>query len=215
MIHNFLVILFKNKIKKRIIKKFITYDKAKQFFNKLKEESEKVIFEKNFENGQECNFELGLIEKDKKNHSPIYLVDEMGRNIKVKLEDDTLGLVEIIKYKKEEKLFDLQKKVKITFEQFEKKYLVGQTTKMISSLNNKIIVQEDDKIYLFSLKNDNDCERFLSCISNYFFKTKKTNCIVVKSWSTAQKKYLFKILAENGIDKKILYRKFTTYPHSK
>ena len=42
---NYLVVLFKNKKRKRIIKKFVTLSRAKSFFNKLMEQSDDVIFE--------------------------------------------------------------------------------------------------------------------------------------------------------------------------
>jgi len=49
---NYIVVLFKNKIRKRIIKKFITFKKAKLFYNKLMTESDSVIFNVQFENGK-------------------------------------------------------------------------------------------------------------------------------------------------------------------
>jgi hypothetical protein len=110
---NFLVVLFKNKTKKKIINKFITYKKAHQFFSKLKKESENVIFEKLVENAEPCKFEIGLVELSSNQLFPIYLTDEMGRNVKVKLEDDGMTLVEISNYKIEEEFYDLQKKSKI------------------------------------------------------------------------------------------------------
>jgi len=41
---NYVVVLFKNKKKKKIIKKFITFSRAKQFYDKLIEESNEVLF---------------------------------------------------------------------------------------------------------------------------------------------------------------------------
>ena len=42
---NYLVVLFKNKTRKKIIKKFITLSRAKNYFKQLVKESEDVIFE--------------------------------------------------------------------------------------------------------------------------------------------------------------------------
>ena len=83
---------------------------------------------------------------------------------------------------------------------------------MISSLNNKIIVQEDEKIHLFTLKTESEASRFIDCLSLHFFKTKRGDCLFVKDHSSAQRKYLFDMLKSYGIDKKILYRKFTSQP---
>jgi hypothetical protein len=212
---NYLVVLFKNKTKKRIIKKFITFKKSQTFFKKLVKESDEVIFNKEIENGAPSNFELGLVELSNKQLFPIYMTDEMGRNIKVKLEDENMTLIEVVQYKKEETIFDIQTNKKITTKELIKKYIKGDGVKMISTLNNKIIIQLDDKIYLFSLKSEKESGRFIDCLMNYFFKIKRKDCIFVKDYSSAQRKYLFEILGEMGIDKKILYRKFTTYPRLK
>ena len=215
MEYNFFVALFKNKTKKRIIKKFVTYTKAKSFFTKLRNESDNVIFSKEVENGKDCKFELGLIELSNKQLFPIYMTDEMGRNIKVKLEDDNMTLFQISPYKKEELLFDIQKNKKITSNEFIKSYLKGDGLKMISVLNNKVIVQKDEIINLFSLKTEEESSRFVDCLSYHFFKIKRGDCLFVKDYSSAQRKYLFNLLDSQGIDKKMLYRKFTTYPRSK
>jgi len=215
MKQKYLVILFKNKFKKRIIKKFVSFDRAKDFFNKKKLESSNIIFPKLFENGNECDFELGLIEKGSSSFEPVYFTDEFGRNLKAKVIDDDMYLINVFTYKTEEKIFDLQKNRKITTPEIMSKYLVGQGVKMISSINNKVVIQNDDEINLFSLKNENECKRFLDSISTHFFKIKKGDCIIVKDVSSAQKKYLFSLLSEKGVDKKTLYRKYTTYPRSK
>lgn len=215
MEYNFFVALFKNKTKKRIIKKFVTYTKAKSFFTKLRNESDNVIFSKEVENGKDCKFELGLIELSNKQLFPIYMTDEMGRNIKVKLEDDNMTLVEITPYKTEELVYDIQTNQKIDTQSLIKKYIKGDGVKMISTLHNKIIIQQDEKFSLFSLKNEKESGRFIDCLTSYFFKVKRRDCIFVKDYSSAQRKYLFELLENYGVDKKVLYRKFTTYPRSK
>ena len=215
MKYNFFVALFKNKTKKRIIKKFVTYTKAKSFFTKLRNESDNVIFSKEVENGKDCKFELGLIELSNKQLFPIYMTDEMGRNIKVKLEDDNMTLVEITPYKTEELVYDIQTNKKINTQSLIKKYIKGDGVKMISTLHNKIIIQQDEKFSLFSLKNEKESGRFIDCLTSYFFKVKRRDCIFVKDYSSAQRKYLFELLENYGVDKKVLYRKFTTYPRSK
>jgi hypothetical protein len=123
-----------------------------------------------------------------------------------------MTLFKIDYYKKEETIYDISKKKKITSQQLIKTYLKGDGLKMISSLNNKIIVQEDEKIHLFTLKTESESSRFIDCLSLHFFKTKRGDCLFVKDHSSAQRKYLFNMLESYGIDKKILYRKFTSQP---
>ena len=208
----YLVVLFKNKQRKRIIKKFVTFKKAKQFYDDLLRKSDEVIFDVLVENGKQCKYELGLVEKSSTQLIPVYITDELGRNIKVKMEDNGLSLFEISIFKKEELIFDIQKKEKITSDKFIKSYLKGSELKMMSVLNNKVIVQKDEEINLFSLKSAKESSRFIDCISNHFIKNRRNDCLFIKDTSAPQKKYLINLLEKNGIDKKILYRKFTTFP---
>ena len=212
---NYIVVLFKNKKKKRIIKKFITFSRAKQFYEKLIKESNEVLFEIKVEAGKECNYELGIVEMSSKQLVPVYMTDEFGRNVKVKLDEDGMTLFKIQPYKKEETIYDIKEEKKITMSDLIKKYMKGEGLKMISVLNNKIVLQEDEKIHLFTLKSESESSRFIDSMSLHFFKIKRGDCLFVKDYSTAQRKYLYSLLESNGIDKKILYRKFTTLPRSK
>jgi len=209
---NYLVVLFKNKKKKKIIKKFITLSRAKNYFDGLIEKSNEVIFEVLVENGKECKFELGLISLSVNQSSPVYMTDELGRSIKVKLEENGMSILHLKPYRDEDLIYDVKNKKKITTQEFIKRYLKGNGLKMVSVLNNKVILQRDEKIDLFSLKNEYECSRFVECLSSYFFKIKRGDCLFIKDCSSPQRKYLYELLESNGFDKKVLYRKFTTYP---
>ena len=209
---NYLVVLFKNKKKKKIIKKFVTLSRAKNYFDGLIEKSNEVIFEVLVENGKECKFELGLISLSSNQSSPVYMTDEFGRSIKVKLEENGMSILHLKPFRDEDLIYDVKNKKKITTQEFIKRYLKGDGLKMVSVLNNKVILQRDEKIDLFSLKNEYECSRFVECLSSYFFKIKRGDCLFIKDCSSPQRKYLYELLESNGFDKKVLYRKFTTYP---
>ena len=211
---NYIIVLFKNKKKKRIIKKFVTLSRAKNYFKQLSSESNDVIFEVLVENGKDCKFELGLIEMSTNQSSPVYMTDELGRSVKVKLEEGGMSILELVTYKEEELIYDVKKKTKITAQDFIKRYLKGDGLKMVSVLNNKVILQKDEEIDLFSLKNEEECTRFVESLSRYFFKIKRGDCLFIQDCSSPQRKYLYNLLESNGFDKKVLYRKFTTYPRS-
>lgn len=208
----YLVVLFKNKKKKKILNKFVSFDRAKSYYKSIIKKSEEVIFDLNYENGNASIYEVGIVEIGSAGDFPVYVTDSMGRNIKVKLDEDNMYLKEISIYRKEELIFDVDKNKKIKIDYFIKKYLTKDTLKVVSILNNKIIVQKDEDIKLFSVKNEIDASRFIECLSDYFFKNKRNDCLFVKDTSTPQRKYLFELLEKNGFDKKILYRKFTTHP---
>ena len=212
---NYIVVLFKNKSKKKIINKFITSNKAKKFYDELIEKSNSVIFSKEFENGEPSYFELGLLTKTIDSLFPIYTTDELGRQIKVQLEDPEWRIIKITPYKIEEELYDVQLGKKITTPELIRKYLKQEGIKMVSKLNNKIVVQKDEDVKLFSLKNEYDSHRFIETISKHFLSKNRIDTMFISDASSAQKKYLYTLLESKGIDKKVLYRKSTTHPKVK
>lgn len=191
----------------------MTPERAHAFFKKMMNESDDVIFETQLESGEECNYELGIVHMSSEQKEPVYLTDELGRFLKVKLDEKGMTLILISPYKKEESIFDLQKKEKIKVDEFVKNYLKGTGVKMVSALNNKVVVQDDDKFSLFTLKSEFESLRFIECLSSHFHKIKRGDCLFIKDSSTPQRKYLYSLLESKGFDKKILYRKFTSLPH--
>ena len=209
---NYIVVLFKDKTKKKIIKKFVTFKRAKSFYDKLVKESNEVIFNVEVEAGKECKYEIGIVEMSSKQLVPVYMTDEFGRSIKVKLNEDGMTLFQIQPYRKEELIYDIKEGKKITVQELLKKYMRGDGLKMISVLNNKIVVQEDEKINLFTLKSEKESSRLVDCLSLHFFKIKRGDCLFIKDFSSTQRKYLYTLLESHGFSKQVLYRKFTFLP---
>lgn len=209
---NYQIVLFKNKTKKKIIKKFKTHKRANSYFESLMEQSDAVIFDKKYENGVECSYELALLEKTSGTFLPIFLKDEFGRKIKVSLDDDDYTILKIMKYKIEELFLDYSKNEKINLNQLFKTYLKEDGLKLVSKLNNKIIIQNDDKFNLFTFKNDDDSLRFIDNVSEHFINEKRYDCMFVKDYTTSQRKYLYNLLEENGFQKNYLVRHSTTHP---
>jgi hypothetical protein len=176
------------------------------------EESKNVIFNKQYENGFSFNYEISILEKISGTFLPVFLKDELGRNIKVNLEDDDFSIKKINPYHVEELILDTSLNKKINSNEFIKLYLDPSGLKLISKLNNKIIVQNDDKFNLFTLKNDYDSSRFIDSISDFFMRQKRFDCMFVKDYSNAQRKYLYNLLIENGFSKSYLQRQTTTHP---
>ena len=212
MVPKYYVVLFKNKTRKKIIKKFSNFKNAEKFYTELTKKSSEVIFSKKIENGFECDYELGLLQNKSNDIFDVYKNDELGRNIQVVLEDPNYDLLKIADYSVEEQIYDIQKSKKIFTEIFIKNYLKGDGLKMISTLNNKIIVQLDEKCNLFSVKSSEEARRYIDSLSQHFYNINRKDCMFVKDESTAQKKYLFELLFNLGVDKKILYRQYTTHP---
>jgi hypothetical protein len=212
---NYLVVLFKNKVKKKIIKKFKTSNRANTFYESLLETSDSIIFDKQYENGFLCKYEIAILEKVSGTFLPVFLKDELGRNIKVNLEDNDFSIKKINPYHVDEFILDITLNKKINSKEFIKKYLNPSGFKLVSKLNNKIVVQNDDKFNLFTLKNDYDSSRFIDSISEFFMEQKRFDCMFVKDYSNAQRKYLYNLLIENGFSKSYLQRQTTTHPSVK
>jgi hypothetical protein len=215
MEHHYLIVLFKNKVKKKIIKKFKTLKNADEYYKKLVNDSDEVIFDKKYENGFKSDYEIALLGKKNVNKEVIYIKDDFGRQSKVDLLDDEFSIIKVLPYKIDEVFLDYETKKKINTNQFIKKYLSGVGLKMVSKLNNKIILQNDDVIKLFTFKNEEDSSRFIDNLSKVFISQKKIDCMFVKDSSTSQRKYLYNILVNYGFPKSYLFRQSTTFPVKK
>lgn len=207
----FLIVIFKNKLRYKIIKKYRKYQNAITLYDKILKESNDVIFNVQTENGRDVNYELALLETKTSKSESLYVIDEMGRNMKVELDDPDFNIKKIAKYNFPEKLTNISTKERIDTGGIVKKYLNGSNLKLISKLNNKIVIQDDDKFNLFSTKSIYDAERFIDSLESHLMNTNKRNCLIVKDTDIAQKKYLYEVLNNLGYDKKMLYRVSTTH----
>jgi len=208
----FLIVLFKNKTKKKIINKFKTHKRAKEFFDRLVNQSNQVVFNKEYENGFKSKFEIALLERTSGTLLPMFLKDEFGRQVKIELDDSDYTIIKIEGYNEEEYIVDYSNSKKISVSEFIKTYLDPIGFKLISKLNNKVIVQNDDQFNLFTLKNNDDSSRFLDSLSNYFMELGRSDCMFVKDYTTQQRKYLYQLLSEKGFSKSYLVRQSTTHP---
>jgi len=206
----YLIVLFKNKERKKIIKKFKTLDRAKNFYeNKIKDNE--IHFDKKVENGKSCDFELALVEVDPNEFDNYFIKDELGRQVKVETDNSKYKILKISNYKLEDFIYDIQKNKRINFITFIRNYIPREGIKLVSKLNNKVIIQNDDNFFLFSLKSENESKRFLKILETYLLSNNRMDCIIVSDDSNRQKKYLYELLNSKGISKSILYKKSTTF----
>lgn len=214
---NYQIILFKNKKKKKIIKGYSLEKYARKKFDSLLENSNKILFEVKYENFEECNYELGLLALNEiSDVQNVYRTDELGRYEKVHIEDNNdYKIIKIENFKVEERIFDWQTNHRISFDELIKKYLSKKNMKVVSTLNNKIVIQEDEVFNLFSFKNIEDSERFLMSLESLFLNNGRRDCIFVRDYSITQRKWLYDVLEKNGFDKNRLYRQLTTFAKRK
>jgi hypothetical protein len=206
----FKIILFKNNKKKKVLKTFKTEKKANDFFNKLIEISEKVKFREEFNSGYEIEYNLGII-GDKVILENIFYKDELGRTIYINPRVGDKYIQNIKNYNKEELIFDFQTKRKISYDTLVKTYFKNSEVYLISKLNNKIVIQNQTVINIFSLKNEYDSSRIIDILQ----KDLVGKSIVSKDTNTIHRKYIYSLLVEKGFKKDYLYRKSTTHPRQK
>jgi hypothetical protein len=211
---DYLIVLFKNKKRKKIINKFKTLERAKSFFDKKIQESNQVYFSKQVENAVHCEFDLGIVSEKDDNFESYFIKDSLGRQMRVDV-DGNFKIIELRPYNVDEKIYDITQSKKISFNDFLKSYLSKKNVKLISRLNNKVVVQDDNLLNLFSFKNENESYRFLQGLNDYMIDNGRMDCIIVSDTSKAQKKYLYDTLNNMGIDKKLLYRTTTTFKERK
>lgn len=211
MTQNYSVVLFKNKIKKKIINKFKTVKKCNDFFKNLMDESNSIKFYRKYENGCEVTYNLCVLEPKKNISDKLYYKDDFGRQIKVEFDDDNFVITKIENYKVEEFIMDYKTKKKLSFDSFFKKLSSISGYKMISKLNNKLVVQVDDEYKLYTLKNVFDCDRFVDVLYDNAMSLGRTDFLIVKDYNTNQRKYLYEILVSKGFSKTYLQRLSTTH----
>ena len=206
-----MVVLFKNKKRKKIIKSFITKNKAELFFSKLIKSSDEVKFEVCVENAKNVNYEIGILSLVDDNQLGLFKQDELGRNLKIEIIDSDYKIIKIKDFNVPEKIFDWSKNKRITFDDFWSVYFSSKEFKSIFTLNNKLIIQIDESIFVFSLKNKSESIRLMMRIENLMNEDGRSDGLFVKDLNTIHRKYLYDILEKNGVDKKRLYRQSTTF----
>lgn len=181
------------------------------FFDSLVKKQELIKFHKTMENAEESVFMLGLLTNTTNVQNSLFVKDEYGRNIPATIENSDYVFISILNYKQEEKIFDWQKNIKITLDELLNTYCKSKELKSIYTLNNKICIQIQEDVYLFSLKNKDESIRLLDTIQELFMESKRYDALFVKDISTTQRKWIYDILVEKGFDKKRLYRTKTTF----
>ena len=207
---NYIIVLFKNKQKKKIIKSYQTESTARKKFKSLSD-SKNVLFPIRYENAEKVKYEIGILTNQEMYQLPLFQIDDIGRNEEVFVDSDDYTFIDIKPYEIEEKIFDWQTNSRIDMLSLIKTYCNKRELKNIFTLNNKLVIQVEESFSLFSLKNPEDSHRLLETIENYFRENNRKDAIFVRDTSTTQRKWLYELLESKGFDKGKLYRQNTTY----
>ena len=152
----YLIVLFKNKERKKIIKKYKSFENAKKYFNTSLDDNKQILFDKKVENGKFCDYEIGIVETNPNDFENYFVKDEFGRQVKIEIDDPSFKILNLSKFKIEDSIYDIKDNKKLGLISFIRKYIQKDGVKLVSKLNNKIIVQNDDSINIFSLKSESE-----------------------------------------------------------
>lgn len=206
----YFIVLFCNKKRVKILYKCMKKNRLYEFWDEYKTQKKpRFVKTQNRKRDNEVQYELALIFPKFKSSNKTYTKDSLGRALEVKFEDEKFRIKEIIPYWKEELIYDFQKKTRIRYHE-----LLGQILKIseisqIFTLNNKLFVQNDDKLFLFGNKNIKDSNRLFDLIREDVLKQKKGNFIFIKDISTAQRKSLYVLLESKGYKRTELFRHYS------
>lgn len=210
-----MVVLFKNKKRKKIIKSFVRKNVAETFYNKKIEESNLIRFNVEVENSEDVEYELGLVSTTLELQMDLFIQDDIGRNIKVQVDDDKFKILKVVPFNLVEKIQDWSTNKRITYDEFFKRYFSNRDLKNIFTIHNKLFIQKDEDISVFSLKNSSESKRLMKVIQDHLITEKRADGIFVTDRDTVQRKYLYNLLEEKGFNKKRLYRQSTTFSKRK
>ena len=207
-ITSYQIVLFNNKSKKRIVASSRIFNNINKKYKEIHKKSN-VIFPVKYNKKIECEFELALVCVGKCKKNPIHRRDELGRLTEVTMKNKKYQIIKIKPFEVEEKIYDHQLAKRIEFKELYDRYLNSKNIMQVYSLNNKIVIQNNDLFNLFSLKTVSESSRFLSCIKKYFTEQGKFNFLISRDLSTVQRKELYNLLESKGFSRKLLYKHYT------
>lgn len=168
-----------------------------------------VIFPIKLNRKKECITELALVCQGSCEDKTIQRRDDLGRLETVSSDNPEFSILDICEFDVEEKVYDHKRKKRRYIQDIVEEYVPSQNIVQIFKLNNKIVIQNNDQYFLFSLKNINEASRLLESLKVYFKSINKFNCLFSKDLSTIHRKDTYNILEKSGFDRKLLYKHYT------
>lgn len=205
----YIIVLFLNKTIIKVYHNTMRKGDVTEKWHELKTEKKPPYVRLENNRGKSRIYELALIYPADKRSKPTYTRDELGRNVEVQIESKKHRVKEIIPYWVEETVYDYETKKHLRYHEFLKIFTEVTEISQIFKLNNKIILQIDDKFRMFGNKNLFDCNRLFDLLREDLLNKNCGNFIYIKDVTTAQRINLYKLLEEKGFSKRVLYRHYS------
>jgi len=204
------IILFKNGER---LKSFFSSNNEKSIQTKynqlIHEKKPKFVIE--FISRKKVRFELGIVttEGGRFSGDTIFVKDSVGRTKKVSLGDSIYNITKLLPYWKEEFIYSHESKNKISFVELMDEHIQIGDFKQVFTLNNKLIIQNEDNFKLFSLKTVSDASRLIDIIEFDVLDSGRIDCLFVRDRDTVQRKQLYTLLEGVGFDRVMLRKQYT------
>ena len=201
------IILFKNG---KRVKCFFSSNSYKSITTKYKniisKNKPKFIIE--YLARQPVRFEIGLVTTEPVVEE-VYIKDDIGRTKEVLMGDSAYNIIKLLPYWREEFIYDHNTKKKISYINLLDTYLNSKDFKQVFTLNNKLIIQCDDIVNIFSLKTVSDSSRLIDIIEFELLDAGRLDCLLVRDTNTVQRKQLYNLLEGLGYNRAFLRKQYT------
>jgi len=201
------IVLFRNGERNKV---FFSSNNKKSILTKYSKfiEEKKPKFITEYISRKKVMFELAIITTEDSD-DVLHVKDNIGRSRKLSLGNSEYSIIKILPYWKEEYIYDHNTKTKITFSEFFKVYLSSNPFKQVFTLNNKLVIHQDDSLNVFSLKTVSDSIRLLRVIEVGFLDIGRYDCLFVVDSDTVQRKQLYDLLESKGYKRSFLQKQYT------
>lgn len=201
------IILFKNGKRVKCFFSSNSYKSIlKKYTNIINKKKPKFVIE--YLSRKKVRFEIGVVTTESVDDI-IFVKDEIGRTKEITMGNNVYNIIKLLPYWKEEFIYDHTKKSKISYMNFLSTYLNSKDFKQVFTLNNKLIVQNEDYFNLFSLKTVSDALRLIDIVEFEIMDAGRMDCLFVRDTNTVQRKQLYDMLERKGYDRTFLRKQYT------
>ena len=201
------IILFKNGKRVKCFFSSNSYKSIlKKYTNIINKKKPKFVIE--YLSRKKVRFEIGVVTTESVDDI-IFVKDEIGRTKEITMGNNVYNIIKLLPYWKEEFIYDHAKKSKISYMDFLSTYLNSKDFKQVFTLNNKLIVQNEDYFNLFSLKTVSDALRLIDIVEFEIMDAGRMDCLFVRDTNTVQRKQLYDMLERKGYDRTFLRKQYT------
>ena len=201
------IVLFRNGERVKCFFSSNRLDSVQNKYNELiSEKKPKFIVE--YLSRKKVRFELGIVTTEDVGDD-VYLKDDMGRTKTVGVSGDEYSMLKLIPYWREEFIYNHQTQSKVSYCEVIDTYLPKDGFKQVFTINNKLVIQNDNEFKMFSLKTVSDAARLIDLIEFDLLDEIRVDCLFVRDTNTVQRKQLYTLLESAGYDRAFLRKQYT------